>query len=148
MNPIHRILAAIVITLVVSVISSCSKMNKPPISGDSEESGTELLLSESYNQIRNGVRLIMAYDAQSNSFKGTVENTTGETLKQVVVEVHLSNGKELGPSIPTDLAPGEKKEVELKAISTNFTAWTAHPEVGVSQSRSGEHDRDGDSEHD
>jgi hypothetical protein len=147
MNPSHRIFAAIVIVLVV-IIGSCSRTDELPVDSGDEESNIELALNEQYDNVRNGARLILAYDAQSNSFRGTVENTTGETLKQVVVEVHLSNGKELGPSIPTDLAPGEKKEVELKAISTNFTAWTAHPEVGVSEGRSGEHERDGDSEHD
>ena len=101
--------------------------------------------------VRNGARLILTYDAQSNSFKGTVENTTDETLKQVRVEVHLSNGKELGPTTPADLAPGEKREVQLTATSTDFDRWTAHPEVGESEhshgEEHGEHDREGENEH-
>jgi len=72
-----------------------------------EESGIELALNETYNQVRNGTRLILSYDAKSNAFKGTVENTTNKTLKQVRVEVHLSNGTELVPTTPGDLGPGE-----------------------------------------
>ena len=85
-----------------------------------EESGTELTLNETYDNGRNGARLILAYEAQTNAFKGTVENTTDETLRQVRVEVYLSNGKELGPTPAADLAPGEKKEVQLIATSTDF----------------------------
>lgn len=73
---------------------------------EGEESGTELALTESYDKVRNGAQLILAYDAydaESNSFKGTVENTTKKTLERVRVEVHLSNGKELGPTTPADL---------------------------------------------
>jgi len=97
---------------------------------EGEESGTEYALTETYDQVRNGARLILAYDAQSNSFNGTVENTTTRTLKRVRVEVHLSNGKELGPTTPGDLGPGEKRSVRLTAISADFDRWSAHPEVG------------------
>ncbi len=118
---------------------------------EGEESGTELALNESYDEVRNGARLILAYDAQSNSFNGTVENTTDKTLKRVRVEVHLSNGKELGPTTPADLAPGEKRDVKLKATNKDFNGWTAHPEVGIGEHGSGEgrgeHDREGRGEH-
>jgi hypothetical protein len=120
-------------------------------SEEGEESGTELALNKTYDKVRNGARLILAYDAQSNSFNGTVENTTNETLRRVRVEVHLSNGKELGPTTPADLKPGEKRDVKLTATSRDFDGWTAHPEVGMSEhgdtEGSGEHDREGRSEH-
>ena len=141
MNHIHRTLAVIGVML-AAVISGCSSDDNYDESG--EESSIELTLNESYDQVRNGARLIMAYDAQSNSFKGTVENTTDETLQQVRVEVHLSNGTELGPTTPVDLEPGAKNEVELTATSKNFDRWTAHPEV-----ESGEHGQGGgNGEHD
>ena len=158
MNRLNIIL--IVSVLLVSVIIGCSRTTKQPIAEEGEESGTELALGETYDEIRNGARLILAYDAQSNAFKGTVENTTDETLKQVRVEVHLSNGKELGPTPAADLAPGESREVELIATSTDFDGWTAHPEVGEGEHSSGgehdeqdsehggEHDREGEGEHD
>ena len=155
----HNILTIGLLVFAVFVMVSCSRTNKPSIDEGEEESGTELSINQSYDQIRNGARLILAYDAQSNAFKGTVENTTNETLKQVRVEVHLSNGKELGPTPPVDLAPGEKTDVQLIATSTNFDRWTAHPEVGEGEhghggehgehdsEHGGEHDREGKNEH-
>lgn len=117
---------------------------------EGEESGTELALNETYDNVRNGARLILTYDARSNSFNGTVENTTDETLQRVRVEVHLSNGVELGPTTPADLRPGEKRNVKLTATSKDFDGWSAHPEVGISEHGSGEgygeHDREGRSE--
>ena len=156
MNPSHIILTAIVFVFTMSVVIGCSGTTKPSMDDGNEESGTELTLNETYDKVRNGARLILAYDAQTNAFKGTVENTTDETLKQVRVEVHLSNGKELGPTPAADLAPGEKREVQLIATSTDFDGWTAHPEVGEGEhghgehdsEHSGEHDREGEGEHD
>lgn len=115
---------------------------------EGEESGTEFALNETYDEVRHGARLILAYDANNNSFQGTVENTTEETLERVRVEVHLSNGKELGPTTPADLEPGEKREVKLTATSTEFDGWSAHPEVGNREhghgEGGGEHGEDGD----
>ena len=147
MNQTNVILGAIVVVLIGIVIIGCSKKNTLSQSEDGEESGAELALNETYDRVRNGARLILTYDAQNNSFNGTVENTTNETLKQVRVEVHLSNGKELGPTPAADLAPGEKREVQLIAIGTDFDGWTAHPEVAEGEhSSGGEHDKE-DSEH-
>lgn len=151
MNQNNVTLGAIVVVLIGIVIIGCSKKNTPSQSEDGEESGAELALNETYDRIRNGARLILTYDAQNNSFNGTVENTTNETLKQVRVEVHLANGKELGPTPAADLAPSEKRDVQLIATSTDFDGWTAHPEVGEGEhggSERGEHNREGDSEHD
>jgi hypothetical protein len=109
-----------------------------------EESGTELAPNEIYDDVRNGARLILAYDKQSNSFNGTVENTTNRTLRRVRVEVHLSNGTELGPTTPSDLGPGKKRAVKLPATAKAFDGWSAHPEVGSSEhghgDQRGEHD--------
>jgi len=71
------------------------------------------------------------YDEQSNSFKGWVENITIITLAQVRVEIHLSNGTELGPTTPVDLSPGQITEVELMATGRVFDRWTPHVEVGT-----------------
>ena len=82
---------------------------------------------------------MLGYDQDKGLFVGTVENTTDKKIEAVRVEVHLSNGKELGPTPRADLQPGEKRPVMLKAESTNFDKWTAHPEVG-----SGEHGHGGE----
>ena len=147
MNQTHIILAAIGVVLAAFIIIGCSREREQPIGDADEESGTQLTLSEIYDHVRNGARLILAYEVQSDSFKGTVENTTSETLKQVRVEVHLSNGKELGPTAPTDLAPGEKIEVLLIAMGTDFESWNAHPEVGEGEHSHGKEHGEHDSEH-
>jgi hypothetical protein len=104
----------------------------------SEESGTEFALDETYDEVRHGARLILSYDAEGKAFVGTVENTTDEPLARVRVEVHQSNGKELGPTTPVDLGPGEKRPVKLSARGQGFDGWSAHPEVGDSEHGHGE----------
>ncbi len=96
----------------------------------SEESGTQFTLSETFDDVRAGARLILSYDSNTNTFTGTVENTTASPLNQVRVEVHLSNGIELGPTPPIDLAPGQTHDISLPGSGEPFTSWSAHPEVG------------------
>ena len=78
---------------------------------------------------------------------GTVASTTKKTLSKVRVEVHLSNGVELGPTTPKDLEPNEKMDVMLAASGQKFKTWGAHPEAGGSGSGGhgeGEHASDGE----
>ena len=107
-------------------------------SGSEEGSGATLALDETYDAVRGGARLILNYDVASNAFTGTVENITGNVLSNVRIEVHLSNGTELGPTTPVDMAPGEKLGVNLPATAASFTAWVAHAEVGGGEG-GGEH---------
>ena len=99
-------------------------------SGSEEGSGANLALDETFDAVRGGARLILNYDAPGNSFVGVVENTTGNVLSQVRVEVHLSNGTELGPTNPVDLAPGQTMLVNLPTTEASFTGWIARAEVG------------------
>ena len=99
-------------------------------SGGGEESATQYGLDDAYDEVRAGARLVLAYDRGANAFTGTVTNTTAGTLRRVRVEVHLSNGIELGPTAPLDLAPGESAAVRLEASDRPFAAWSAHPEAG------------------
>ena len=115
-----------------------------PTGADDEESTVQLALTDIYDNIRNGAHLIMAYDEATNSFKGTVTNTTAAILPQVRVEIHLSNGgvtvEELGPTPtpPVDLDPGATLDIELIPTVSLFDMWTAHPEVGASSGGGGE----------
>ncbi len=111
---------------------------------EGEESGTQLALTDTYDKVRNGVRLILSYDKESNSFKGTLENTTEQTLEKVRVEVHLSNSIELGPTTPVILKPGEKSEVLLEAMSNDFTGWVAHAEAGSNEEGHGKEGEEGE----
>ena len=99
-------------------------------SGSEEGSGATLAPDETFDAVRYGARLIMRYDAANNSFMGSVENTTSRVLTRVRVEVHLSNGTELGPTAEVDLAAGEVLAINLPATAASFTGWIAHAEVG------------------
>ena len=114
--------------------------------GDEDGRGADALaLNETLDTVRSGGRLILRYHAPSNSFRGTVQNTTNSVLTRVRIEVHLSNGTELGPTTPTDLAPGEVLAIDLPATQESFTGWTAHAEVGGGDGGSesgGEHSGD------
>ena len=102
---------------------------------DSAEGSGEdaLTLDESYDVTRNGARLVMRYDAASNSFVGAVENIGDVLLTRARVEVHLSNGVELGPTHPTDLDPGETLDIALPAETQPFATWSPHAEVGAGE---------------
>ncbi len=140
MRPICLSWAAVVL------LAACSdeKPSSPGVSD--EESAQQFRKEETYDHTRAGARLILSFDAEANAFTGTVQNTTGGTLSRVRVEVHLSNGTELGPTTPVDLAPGQTVPVALVATSEPFDTWSAHPEVGGGEDEGGEHA--GDGEHD
>ena len=121
-------------------VFDCSGPGPVPHTGGegAEGSGADsLALEETYDGVRSGARLVLKYDAPSNSFKGTVENTTKGVMDRVRIEVHLSNGTELGPTTPTDMAPGEVVTINLPATPASFTRWTAHAEVGTGGEDSG-----------
>ena len=101
-------------------------------SGGSEEgSGAGMLApNETFDMTRAGARLMLNYDATGNVFTGTVENTTNSTLSNVRIEIHLSNGAELGPTTPVDMVPGEVIAINLSSTPESFTGWTPHAEVG------------------
>ncbi len=118
--------------------------------GEGEEEGISLGLNDIYDVERKGTHLVLKYDSEASAFIGTVENVSNETLSRVRVEVHLSNGTELGPTTQVDLKPGEKREVKLAAESANFETWSTHAEVGDSEHShegEGEHSHEGEGEH-
>jgi hypothetical protein len=141
LNRRHRLAVAFVLLVAASACSSGPGIEMSEDSAaDSEiqeESGAELAPNEKYDHIRGDAHLTLAYVEKSNSFDGTVCNTIESVLKRVRVEVHLSNGVELGPTTPADLDPGECIDVSLEATSNEFDRWSAHPEVG--ESGTGEH---------
>jgi len=104
-------------------------------------------MDENWDETRKGAHLILAYNAATQSFKGTVQNTTSKALSEVRIEVHLSNGVELGPTKRIDLKPGEKIPVELSAAGHKFAWWTTHPEHGSEEGHGPEGEHGGRGEH-
>lgn len=100
---------------------------------EGEEAGPRISIDGIHDEVRKGVRLILSFDNDSSSFIGTLENVTEKTISKVRVEVHLSNGTELGPTEPIDLAPGEKVDIKLSAEGQSFEWWKAHAEAGASE---------------
>ena len=76
--------------------------------------------------------LVITYDSMADAFVGTVRNTN-RTVQHVRVEVHLSNGVELGPTPGVNLAAGETQAVHLSAGSQSFTGFSVHVELGLGE---------------
>lgn len=101
--------------------------------GEPGESGTQYPKGQIASETREGVVLVIAYDSASDAFVGTVRNTNDRTVQHVRVEVHLSNGVELGPTPRVDLAAGETRTVNLSAESQSFTGFSVHVELGLGE---------------
>ena len=99
-------------------------------SGEPGESGTQYGLADTARETRSGVDLVMSYDAAAQAFTGTVTNTTGAAISNVRVEIHLSNGVELGPTARVTLTAGQTNPVQLAATGQSFTRWSVHVELG------------------
>jgi len=96
---------------------------------EGEESGVYIGAAETWDVVRNGARLVLSFDSESNAFVGTVENTTEGTLCAIRVEVHLSTGTELGPTARVDVPAGQVTSVRLSTEGEAFESFTAHPEM-------------------
>ncbi len=102
-----------------------------------EGSGANALaLNLIYDVSRNGARLVMRYDEANNRFIGKVVNKTNGTLTRARVEIHLSNGVELGPTTPTDIPPGYQLSVSIPATAQAFDTWAPHVEFGMGEAGS------------
>ena len=96
---------------------------------EGEESGEYIGRTQTWDATRRGMRLTLSFDETQSAFTGTVENTTRATICNVRVEVHLSDGPELGPTPGLDLLPGESAATSLPSGGAPFERWTAHPEA-------------------
>ena len=116
--------------ILVLLLAACGGEN--PV-GPSEvgESGTQYGISDTARESRSGIDLVMSYDQARQRFNGTVTNTTGATVADVRVEIHLDNGVELGPTPRVDLAAGEMRSVSLDARGQRFSRWSVHVEIGA-----------------
>lgn len=98
--------------------------------GEGSEPPPDLTPFDTLHLLRDGAQMTLSYDLLANAFTGTVENTTAAALRSVAVEVHLSNGTTLGPTVPIDLAPRQVVDISIAAGVRPFTLWSASLEVG------------------
>lgn len=124
-------ISALILIMAFST-TSCAQ-NERSHEEDGEESGKQFLKSEVCEEVRKGTKLIIRYDEAVLAFVGTVENISTKVIKKVRVEVHLSNGVELGPTKKVNLVPGEKVEIKLSAVDQKFESWSTHAEAGNSE---------------
>ena len=122
----NRIATAIL--ALTAILAACSSPTEPG------ESGKRYGPTETATETRDGVELTISYNSTTEEFSGTITNTTDTTVANVRVEVHLSNGNELGPTTPVDLAANESRPVMLDASGQSFTWYSVHIEVGSSSS--------------
>lgn len=120
----------ILFSIGLSLLTACGTPSGQKPGGDANM----IPLSQKFDKIQAGARLIMQYDAASKSFKGMVTNTTKAPLTRVRVEIHLDNGVELGPLVKGTLAAGASTPIVLQAKGSGFSKWTPHVEVGNSES--------------
>jgi len=113
----------IITLLVLSALTACS----PTEPG---EGGKRWDRDETATVTRSGVKLLIRYHSSAEQFRGTMTNTTNSSVSGARVEVHLSNGKELGPTPKTTLAGGESKDVTLDASGQQFSWFSVHIELG------------------
>ena len=98
------------------------------------EPGTRWNPDETAAETRSGVTLVLSYDPARQRFDGTVTNTTNSIVINVRIEIHLSNGSELGPTPGMSLNAQESKPVTLDASGQNFDWYSVHVELGSSSS--------------
>ena len=110
------------------VFMACA--GSPTESGEAGESGTQYGLADEAKEARSGIDLVMRYDSQQEMFTGTLTNTTNATVSNVRVEIHLSNGTELGPTPRMNMTGGQASPVTLDASGQNFNQWSVHVELG------------------
>lgn len=107
------------------VSASRERYNREP----GAHSGPELPLNGTFDEVQGGVRLVLSYDPDTHAFHGTLMNVIEMHLQDVQAEVHLSNGKQLGPTRATNLEPGERREFTFVPKTTDFDSWTPHLQV-------------------
>ncbi len=105
--------------------------------GEPGEGGVQFARDETATDVRQGVELTVNFDAARGVFTYALENTTTATVSRVRVEIHLSNGCEIGPTPNVDLAAGETKTAELDPrvepepeCQQDFTTFSIHVELG------------------
>ena len=113
-----------------------------------EEPDVRLGVADTLDMARGPVRLVLRYDKDRSAFVASVENLSNQRIPCVRVEVHLSNGVELGPTPALALPPAGHASIELAAPGQSFSWWKAHAETSARGAEHyEEHHHDDDSPH-
>jgi len=113
----------IITLLALALLAACS-------STEPGEGGRRWDKDEEATVTRSGVKLVIRYHSSDEEFRGTMTNTTDSPVSDARVEIHLSNGKELGPTPGTGVAGGENTDVTLDAAGQDFSWFSVHIELG------------------
>ncbi len=124
----HALAPRTAILALVAVLAACTDngLTEPG------ESGTRWNADETATDSRRGVDLTISYNASAQRFDGSVTNTNASAVTDVRVEIHLSNGTELGPTPRVGLVADETKSVTLDASGQSFSWYSVHVELGSS----------------
>lgn len=133
-----KILLSVMLIQLMFFGVSCTQKGQNEKHG--EEDGIQFKKSQTYDEVKKGVRLVLKYNEATSEFVGVITNKSDKVVERARVEVHLSNGVELGPTKPKDVKPGEKLEVTLSAKGQKFETWSTHAEVGSNEHGHGEGD--------
>ena len=76
-----------------------------------------------------GSSWLMGFEQGAERFSGTVRNMTSQTVRDARIEIHLSNGVELGPT-PVEGDAGDTLPVELDARGQTLDWSSGHVEPG------------------
>ena len=108
-------------------------------SGEAAMSSPITLLGQPWNGVLGGLAVSAQYDAATQSFHTTVQNTFSQTLCYVQAEPHLKSGTttvgELGPDMLGDLNPGQQTTSILAIASepnlagVSYDGYVVHMEV-------------------
>lgn len=137
MKSVLKILAGTLLIQVLIIGTSCGQEHRGSEKGG-EEDGTQFTKEQTYNEVKKGVKLVLKYDEASSQFVGVITNKSKKVVERARMEVHLSNGVELGPTKPVNLKPGAETKVSLSAKGQKFTTWSTHAEVGSNEHGHGE----------
>lgn len=137
MKSVLKVLASALLIQVLFMGTSCAQEGKHK-EKHGEEDGTQFTKEQTYDEVKKGVRLVLKYNEATSNFDGVITNKSTKVVKRARMEVHLSNGVELGPTKPKDLKPGDELKVTLSAKGQKFTTWSTHAEVGSNEHGHGE----------
>jgi hypothetical protein len=103
------------------------------------ESGTVWSINDTADEIVNGIRTIITFNAATNAFEGTLENLNTNVAQQTRLEVHIidanDNATEFGPTPGVDMQPGATRNISLPiSAGVTFVEFTMHTEVGAAGS--------------